>query len=57
VAQGYTNKEIAERMHSERTPDGHLAERGVEATSKTSEQAGFQSTCPDRGLGDPKPAT
>ena len=31
VAQGYTNKEIAERMHSERTPDGHLTERGVEA--------------------------
>ena len=31
VAQGFTNKEIAERMHSERTPDGHLAERGVEA--------------------------
>jgi DNA-binding CsgD family transcriptional regulator len=31
VAEGYTNKEIAERMHSERTPDGHLTERGVEA--------------------------
>jgi DNA-binding CsgD family transcriptional regulator len=31
VAQGYTNKEIAERMHSERTPDGHLTERGIEA--------------------------
>jgi DNA-binding CsgD family transcriptional regulator len=31
VAQGYTNKEIAERMHSERTVDGHLTERGIEA--------------------------
>jgi DNA-binding CsgD family transcriptional regulator len=31
VAQGYTNKETAERMHSERTVDGHLAERGVAA--------------------------
>ena len=31
VAEGYTNKEIAERMHSERTPDGHLTERGIEA--------------------------
>jgi DNA-binding CsgD family transcriptional regulator len=31
VAQGYTNREIAERMHSERTPDGHLTERGVDA--------------------------
>lgn len=31
VAQGYTNREIAERMHSERTVDGHLTERGVAA--------------------------
>jgi len=31
VAQGYTNKEIAEQMHSERTVDGHLTERGIEA--------------------------
>jgi len=31
VARGHTNKEIAERMHSERTVDGHLTERGVEA--------------------------
>jgi DNA-binding CsgD family transcriptional regulator len=31
VAQGYTSKEIAERIHSERTPDGHLSERGIEA--------------------------
>lgn len=31
VAQGHTNKEIAERMHSERTVDGHLTERGIEA--------------------------
>jgi DNA-binding NarL/FixJ family response regulator len=31
VAEGYTNKEIAERMHSERTVDGHLTERGIEA--------------------------
>lgn len=31
VAQGYTNKEIAERMHSERTVDGHLTERGIAA--------------------------
>ena len=31
VAQGYTNREIAERMHSERTVDGHLTERGIEA--------------------------
>jgi DNA-binding CsgD family transcriptional regulator len=31
VAQGYTNKETAERMHSERTVDGHLTERGVAA--------------------------
>ena len=31
LTEGLTNREIGERLHSERTPDGHLAERGVEA--------------------------
>jgi len=31
IAEGLTSREIGERLHSERTVDGHLAERGVEA--------------------------
>jgi non-specific serine/threonine protein kinase len=31
IAEGLTSKEIGEKLHSERTVDGHLAERGVEA--------------------------
>lgn len=31
VAEGLTNREIGERLHSERTIDGHLTERGVDS--------------------------
>lgn len=31
VAEGLTNREIGERLHSERTVDGHLTERGVDS--------------------------
>lgn len=31
VAEGFTNKQIAEMLHSERTVDGHLTERGVDS--------------------------
>jgi len=31
VAQGLTNKQIASALHSERTVDGHLTERGVDS--------------------------
>ncbi|HET9809567.1 MAG TPA: LuxR C-terminal-related transcriptional regulator [Candidatus Limnocylindria bacterium] len=31
VAEGLTNREIGERLHSERTVDGHVTERGVDA--------------------------
>jgi len=31
VAEGLTNKQIGEQLHSERTVDGHLTERGVDA--------------------------
>lgn len=31
VAEGLTNREIGERLHSERTVDGHLSERGVDS--------------------------
>jgi len=31
VAEGFTHREIGERLHSERTVDGHLTERGVDA--------------------------
>lgn len=31
VAQGLTNKQIASAVHSERTVDGHLTERGVDS--------------------------
>ena len=31
VAEGLTNREIGERLHSERTVDGHVTERGVDS--------------------------
>jgi len=31
LTEGLTNRQIGERLHSERTVDGHLAERGVAA--------------------------
>jgi DNA-binding NarL/FixJ family response regulator len=31
VAEGLTNREIGERLHSDRTVDGHLTERGVDS--------------------------
>lgn len=31
VAEGLTNREIGEQLHSERTVDGHVTERGVDA--------------------------
>lgn len=31
VAQGLTNKQIASALHSERTVDGHLTDRGVDS--------------------------
>lgn len=31
LAEGFTHREIGERLHSERTVDGHLTERGVDA--------------------------
>ena len=31
VADGFTNRQIAETLHSERTVDGHLTERGVDS--------------------------
>lgn len=31
LAEGLTNREIGERLHSERTVDGHVTERGVDA--------------------------
>jgi DNA-binding NarL/FixJ family response regulator len=31
VAEGLTNRQIGEHLHSERTVDGHLSERGVDA--------------------------
>jgi DNA-binding NarL/FixJ family response regulator len=31
VAEGLTNRQIGEHLHSERTVDGHLTERGVDA--------------------------
>ena len=31
LAEGFTHREIGEQLHSERTVDGHLTERGVDA--------------------------
>ena len=31
VTEGLTNREIGDRLHSERTVDGHVTERGVDA--------------------------